>query len=207
MRKLAVLIAAAAAGVDAGGELPCRDAAKGRAGGSRRGQRRVDITIDGQPFTSYIWPTTLKKPVLYPIMDADGVTLTRGWPLAPRPGERTDHPHHDGLWFNYSNVNGFRFLEQLRCHPAQRALRRWARSSSTRSSPPRAARRVASLSRDSTWIDGQNHPILAETTHTFSRTSGRHAIIDLIVDAEGARPCCLQRRQGRHARPARRALA
>ncbi len=28
--------------------------------------RRVDITIDGRPFTSYIWPTTLKKPVLYP---------------------------------------------------------------------------------------------------------------------------------------------
>ena len=28
----------------------------------------------GKPFTSYIWPTTLKKPVLYPIVDADGVT-------------------------------------------------------------------------------------------------------------------------------------
>jgi hypothetical protein len=46
--------------------------------------RRVDITIDGHPFTSYIWPATLKKPVLYPIVDADGVTLTRGWPLQPR---------------------------------------------------------------------------------------------------------------------------
>ncbi len=37
-----------------------------------------------------------------PIIDADGVTITRGWPLEPRPGERTDHPHHDGLWFNYA---------------------------------------------------------------------------------------------------------
>ena len=70
-------------------------------------QRRVDITIDGKPFTSYIWPTTLKKPVLYPIMDADGVTLTRGFP--PRPGERVDHPHHVGLWFNYARVNNFDF--------------------------------------------------------------------------------------------------
>ena len=26
--------------------------------------RRVDVTIDGLPFTSYIWTTTLKKPVL-----------------------------------------------------------------------------------------------------------------------------------------------
>jgi hypothetical protein len=27
--------------------------------------QRVDITIDGKPFTSYVWPTVLKKPVLY----------------------------------------------------------------------------------------------------------------------------------------------
>src|SRR5437667_5239415 len=27
--------------------------------------RRVDVLVDGKPFTSYIWPTTLKKPALY----------------------------------------------------------------------------------------------------------------------------------------------
>ena len=84
-------------------------------------KRRVDITIDGQPFTSYIWPETLKKPVLYPIVDGDGVTVTRGWPLEPRAGERTDHPHHDGLWFNYSNVNGFDFWNNSTAIPAARA--------------------------------------------------------------------------------------
>ena len=71
--------------------------------------RRVDITIDGQPFTSYIWPTTLKKPVLYPLITDEGVTVTRGYPLSPRPGERVDHPHHAGLWFNYESANGFDF--------------------------------------------------------------------------------------------------
>ena len=34
--------------------------------------KRVDITIDGKPFTSYIWPDTLKKPVLYPLRTANG---------------------------------------------------------------------------------------------------------------------------------------
>ena len=29
--------------------------------------RRVDVLVDGQPFTSYIWPDTLKKPVLFPL--------------------------------------------------------------------------------------------------------------------------------------------
>src|SRR5438445_368758 len=33
--------------------------------------RTVDVSIDGKPFTSYIWPTTLKKPVLYPLRTLD----------------------------------------------------------------------------------------------------------------------------------------
>src|SRR5437016_12919270 len=71
--------------------------------------RRVDVSIDGQPFTSYIWPTTLKKPVLYPLRTAKGTVVTRGFPLEQRPGERVDHPHHAGLWFNYESVNGIDF--------------------------------------------------------------------------------------------------
>jgi hypothetical protein len=72
-------------------------------------ERRADVSIDGQPFTSYIWPTTLKKPVLYPLRSAKGTIVTRGFPLEQRPGERVDHPHHAGLWFNYENVNGIDF--------------------------------------------------------------------------------------------------
>ncbi len=71
--------------------------------------RRVDVLVDGQPFTSYIWPDTLKKPTLYPLRTAAGTLVTRGYPLDPRPGERVDHPHHVGLWFNYGDVNGVDF--------------------------------------------------------------------------------------------------
>jgi hypothetical protein len=71
--------------------------------------RKVDIAIDGRPFTSYIWPTTLKKPVLYPLLTDNGTIVTRGYPLEQRPGERVDHPHHAGLWFNYEDVNGIDF--------------------------------------------------------------------------------------------------
>jgi hypothetical protein len=71
--------------------------------------KRVDVTIDGKPFTSYIWPDTLKKPVLYPIRTAKGTLVTRGFPLDPRKGERVDHPHHVGLWFNHGDVNGLDF--------------------------------------------------------------------------------------------------
>ncbi len=62
---------------------------------------RVDVTVDGKPFTSYLWQTNQRKPVLYPLIAPDGTTVTRGYPFALRAGERVDHPHHAGLWFNY----------------------------------------------------------------------------------------------------------
>src|SRR5438445_13175886 len=88
--------------------------------------RRVDISVDGQPFTSYIWPTTLKKPVLYPLRTATGTIVTRGFPLDPRPGERVDHPHHAGLWFNYGDVNGVDFWNNSTAlsHEEQRKMGR-----------------------------------------------------------------------------------
>ncbi|HST23504.1 MAG TPA: PmoA family protein [Blastocatellia bacterium] len=71
--------------------------------------RRVDVFVDGKPFTSYIWPDTIKKPVLNPLRAASGTIVTRGYPIEPRSGERVDHPHHVGLWFNYGDVNGLDF--------------------------------------------------------------------------------------------------
>src|SRR4051812_40406393 len=82
---------------------------------------RVDVTIDGKPFTSYIWPSTLKKPVLYPLRTAKGTLVTRGFPLDPRPGERVDHPHHVGLWLNHGNVNGLDFWNNSDAIPAAQA--------------------------------------------------------------------------------------
>jgi hypothetical protein len=83
--------------------------------------RRVDVTIDGKPFTSYIYPESLKKPVLYPILTASGTPVTRGFPLEPRPRERFDHPHHVGLWFNHGDVNGLDFWNNSTSIPAARA--------------------------------------------------------------------------------------
>ncbi len=64
---------------------------------SNEAARRVDVYVDGLPFTAYIWPATLMKPVLYPLRAASGAVVTRGFPLEPRPGERADHPHQAGL--------------------------------------------------------------------------------------------------------------
>jgi hypothetical protein len=52
---------------------------------TRTAERRVDISIDGQPFTSYLYPQSFEKPVLYPIRSAAGLVVTRGYPLDPAP--------------------------------------------------------------------------------------------------------------------------
>jgi hypothetical protein len=84
------------------------------------GEKRIDVLIDGELFTSYIYPETIKKPVLYPINTSEGTNITRGFPLDPREGERVDHPHHVGLWFNYGDVNGLDFWNNSDAIPEEK---------------------------------------------------------------------------------------
>lgn len=153
-------------------------------------QQRVTITVDGKPFTSYIWPTEVKKPVLYPIIDADGFTVTRGYPLDPRPGERTDHPHHVGLWFNYSNVNGFDFWNNSDAIPAARRPKMGTIVFKKIVSAKSGAH-SGELTTKSTWITGAGQPIINETTHfvftqlpdgtrVIDRTATLHALAKVV---------------------------
>ncbi|MDO1513286.1 PmoA family protein [Maribacter confluentis] len=71
--------------------------------------KKVKVSLDGTLFTNYIYDGKTPKPILYPVLTLSGKTLTRGFPFEPRPGERIDHPHHAGLWFNYGDVNGLDF--------------------------------------------------------------------------------------------------
>ena len=72
-------------------------------------KERVDIYVDGRLFTSYRYPAGFEKPYLFPVIAPNGSLITRGYPIEPRRGERVDHPHHTGIWFNYGNVNGLDF--------------------------------------------------------------------------------------------------
>lgn len=145
--------------------------------------RRVDVTIDGKPFTSYVWPASLKKPVLYPLINADGVTVTRGYPLAPLPNERVDHPHHAGMWFNYGNANGFDFWNNSDAiKPEDRAKYgtiRFARIVSSKGGANRGELVV-----DSIWQTGAGNDILKERTkYVFLKRKGAR-VIDTEVTLE-----------------------
>ena len=72
-------------------------------------ENKVDVMIDGKLFTSYIYPSNIMKPVLWPLMSPEGNMLTRSFPMQNKPGERVDHRHHMGIWLNYGDVNGLDF--------------------------------------------------------------------------------------------------
>jgi hypothetical protein len=166
--------------------------------------RKVTITAGDKPFTTFMYPDTLEKPVLYPIYAPDGQLITRGFPLAPRPGEPVDHPHHLGLWFNYENVNGLDFWNNSYAIPAaKKSQYGWIRTDSISVGPDsnapdsngsrvRARRPIIPLSHGAAsaapasatirytarWTDQQEHVLLHEvTTYRFSATR-QERIID-----------------------------
>jgi len=81
-------------------------------------RHKVDVIINNTLFTSYNYPSDIEKPFLFPVVSPDGSALTRGFPIEPRAGERVDHPHHIGLWFNHGNVNGLDFWNNSSDIPA-----------------------------------------------------------------------------------------
>ena len=141
--------------------------------------QRVDVTIGGQPFTAYVWPSTLKKPVLFPLVAADGVAVTRGYPLAPRETERVDHPHHAGLWFNYGNANGFDFWNNSDAiKPEQRPKMGTIHHEKIVSSKSGAK---GELVVDSVWETGAGQKIFNQRTNYVFWQKGDERTIDMTV--------------------------
>ena len=151
----------------------------------RENDHRVDVSIDGKPFTSYIWPNGLDKPSLYPLIAPDGTTLTRGYP--PQPGERADHPHHVGLWFNYGNVNGFDFWNNSPAIPAEQKPRMGSIHQGAILSTKSGANE-GEIVTESTWRDGTGTDQLKEHTRYIFHTQNGARTIDRISTLTALRP-------------------
>ncbi len=73
---------------------------------------RVRIEIGGKFFSEYLFFSG-SKPCLYPILDADGTSYTRDWPLRDDTQEARDHDWHRSVWFGHGLVNGVDFWRVL----------------------------------------------------------------------------------------------
>ncbi len=146
-------------------------------------EKKIDILIDGKLFTSYIYNDeirVLKKPVLFPIISAMGDTITRGYPLAPRKGERIDHPHQIGLWFNYGDVNGLDFWNNSDAIPEAQS----DKMGTIRLQDiifEKESDNKAELIVSSNWLNFNGEILLEEITHFIFRAENNSRTIDRIT--------------------------
>ncbi len=73
----------------------------------------VQVLIGGQPFTTYYFGAEAPKPYLHPLRSAEGIVVTRGFPMRKDiPGESKDHPHHRAMYFAHGDINGIDFWSE-----------------------------------------------------------------------------------------------
>ena len=142
--------------------------------------RRVDVLVDGRAFTSYVWPESLTKPVLYPLRTAQGTIVTRGFPLEPRAGERVDHPHHAGLWFNYGDVNGVDFWNNSTALSAEER-RKMGTIVQRRIARTQDGKDRGELEVETDWIMPDGQPIVRETMTFIFRAAPNLRAVDRIT--------------------------
>ena len=145
----------------------------------KNGKSSVDVLIGGKPFTSYFFPgqDVLKKAVLFPLISAHGTTITRGYPMAPRAGERVDHPHHVGMWLNYEDVNGFDYWNNSTNIIASLQNHKMGTIVHTSIVKQDAKKGLLEVAAD--WIDndGKGQKVLQEkTTYVFSGTADSRTV-------------------------------
>lgn len=154
-------------------------------------EKRVDVVIDGKDFTSYIYPgeDLLKKAVLFPIRSAQGTLITRGWPMSPRAGERTDHPHHVGMWLNFENVNGFDYWNNSTAIDSASRLKKYGLIRHTGITEMKSGNKKGSLKVSADWIsaDGKGDLTLQENTTYIFSGEGNQRIIDRITTLKATR--------------------
>lgn len=131
---------------------------------------KIDVLIGGSHFSSFLYSSKLEKPILYPLNTASGLTVTRGFPLETRDQERTDHPHHVGLWLNYESVNGLDFWNNSYNIPAEKKSKYgWIRSVEVLQTKEGA--KEGKLVYTANWERQDRHVLLKErTTLIFSGT-------------------------------------
>ena len=140
--------------------------------------KKVEVFVDNKFFTAFIYPDNMEKQSLYPIIASSGKMITRGFPLQPRPFERTDHPHHVGMWFNFGDVNGLDFWNNSFAIPAAEKPK-YGKIAFDKiiSLNSKSGKLIVSAN----WMDINKHVLLNEQTSYVFSGKGNTRIIERIT--------------------------
>ena len=142
-------------------------------------ENKVDIFIGEKLFTSFLFPDSLEKPVLYPVRSANGTVVTRGFPFNPQPGDPTDHPHHIGIWLNFENLNGLDFWNNSYAIPAaKKHLYGWIKTDRIMET---SGGTKGKLAYHANWTNQKNDVLLEETTRFEFSGTAHQRIIDRVT--------------------------
>jgi hypothetical protein len=139
--------------------------------------KKIEVLFNNKLVTAYCYFDSTEKPVLFPLKTISGITVTRGWPVSPREGERTDHPHHVGLWFNYESVNGLDYWNNSFAIPTEKKTQ-YGSIKHKRVIEKRIIGSQARLVTLSNWVNSAGDVLLEETTTFDFSVSGNTFIID-----------------------------
>ncbi|MBM3177038.1 MAG: PmoA family protein [Bacteroidetes bacterium] len=139
-------------------------------------QSVAEVLVDGKLFTAFRYGSTLEKPVLFPVQTSKGTIVTRGFPLAPRAGERIDHPHHVGVWFNFGSVNGIDFWNNSTAIPP--AEKHHYGTVKVIGAPNVTSGNASGeLAYTADWVDHNGAPVVTERTKMVFTGSGALRVI------------------------------
>jgi len=146
----------------------------------RKDKKQVDVLFNDKLMTAYCYYDSSRKPVLFPVNTVDGITVTRSYPFKMIAGERTDHPHHTGIWLNYESVNGLDFWNNSTAIAPEKRDH-YGTILHEKISDSKANATTASLSATAKWVRQDKKILLNEkTTYNFS-VKANDFIIDRIT--------------------------
>jgi len=143
----------------------------------RKDKKQVDVLFNNKLMTAYCYFDSSRKPFLFPVNTVEGITVTRGYPFKMIAGERTDHPHHTGIWLNYESVNGLDFWNNSTAIAPEKRDH-YGTIIHQKITASKLSGDAASLSATAQWVRPDNKVLLNEqTTFNFS-VKGNDFIID-----------------------------
>lgn len=82
-----------------------------------RSANKIDVTIDGRPFTTYYFDPEVAKPYLMPLRTPSGAVVTRSFPVRNDvsqgdPKASSFEPHQRPLYFGHGDLNGLDFWQE-----------------------------------------------------------------------------------------------
>ena len=142
--------------------------------------KQIDVFYNDKLLTAYYYADSIKKPILFPINTLSGITVTRGFPIAPREGEPIDHPHHTGMWLNYESVNGLDFWNHSTAIP-YKDRSHFGTIVHDGVVKTEANKTSATLEVTARWVGHNENILLRESTRYIFSVEGENFIIDRIT--------------------------